>query len=371
MTARALSSISLIAITTCFLMNACASTGAPGKNTQPNSSADTADIPPASESQPSDLPQAEQGYAQPPDGTGPAPVAPSNDSVAEKGQSYSGSQHAAQPAAQSAPRPAARSATAGAAMNAPSGMADESVASNVSRPRGEAKSSAPLQRDAERPGLATQWGETRSSWVTTTTFNRDGNQPWSVLRIQYDDEAGIMARTGRRSYSELLTNIAETSNGYVSVQIVDGSGNALAGLTQGARSFVVGHTGDRYSIRVMNHSSERFEVLAAVDGLDVIDGRVGSYSKRGYLVDAYGTLDIDGFRRSSDAVAAFRFGSVRDSYAARTGNDRNVGVIGVAIFRERDMVDERRWEENHRRDNAEPFPNRYSAPPTPVPMIRN
>ena len=344
MTARALSPISLIAITTCVLMNACASTGAPGKNTPPNSSADTSQVAPAPESQPSDLPQAEQGYAQPPDGTGPVPMAPAKD--AEKGQSYSGSQQSMpQPAPQSAPRPAARSATAGAGMNAPSAMADESVAS-ASRPRGEAKSSAPLRRDV-------------------------GNQPWSVLRIQYDDETGIMARTGRRSYSELLTNIAETSNGYVSVQIVDGSGNALAGLTQGARSFVVGHSGDRYSIRVMNHSSERFEVLATVDGLDVIDGRVGSYSKRGYLIDAYGTLDIDGFRRSSDAVAAFRFGTVRDSYAARTGSDRNVGVIGVAIFRERDMVDERRWEENHRRDNADPFPSRYSTPPTPTPIIRN
>jgi hypothetical protein len=370
MTARALSPISLIAITTCFLMNACASTGAPGKNTPPNSSADTTEVPPAPEAQPSDLPQAEQGYAQPPDGAESAPMAPSRDSAADKSPSYSGSQQS-MPQPASAPRPAARSATAGAAMKAPPAMADESVASNVSRPRGEAKSSAPLRRDAERPGLATQWGETRSSWVTTTTFNRDGNQPWSVLRIQYDDESGIMARTGRRSYSELLTNIAETSNGYVSVQIVDGSGNALAGLTQGARSFVVGHAGDRYSIRVMNHSSERFEVLATVDGLDVIDGRVASYSKRGYLIDAYGTLDIDGFRRSSDAVAAFRFGSVRDSYAARTGSDRNVGVIGVAIFRERDIVDERRWEENHRRDNADPFPNRYSTPPTPVPMIRN
>ena len=98
---------------------------------------------------------------------------------------------------------------------------------------------------------------------------------------------------------------------------------------------------------------------------------MGSYSKRGYLIDGYGTLDIDGFRRSSDAVAAFRFGTVRDSYAARTGSDRNVGVIGVAIFRERDMVDGRRWEENNRRDNADPFPNRYSAPPPPTPMIRN
>jgi hypothetical protein len=345
------------------LMNACVSAGAPGKNAPPNSSADTAEKTAAPEPQPGETAAAEEGFAQPPSGAEAAPVTPS--APADEAPARRDSASASPPPA----RPVPRSAAGSGYPSAPA-AADQSVAS-AGRARGEAKSSAPLRREAERPGLATQWGETRTSWVTTTTFNRDGNQPWSMLRIQYDDEAGIMARTGRRTYSELLTNIAETSNGFVSVQIIDSSGSPLAGLTQGTRSYVVGHNGDRYSIRVMNHSNERYEIVATVDGLDVIDGRPGSYGKRGYLIDAYGTLDIDGFRRSSDAVAAFRFGSVRDSYAARTGSDRNVGVIGIAIFRERNWVDERRYEENNRRDNADPFPNRYSAPPPPIPMIRN
>jgi hypothetical protein len=33
-------------------------------------------------------------------------------------------------------------------------------------------------------------------------------------------------------------------------------------------------------------------------------------------------------------VAAFRFSSVRDSYASRMGDSRDVGVIGVAVFQE-------------------------------------
>ncbi len=364
MTARTQSPISLFALATCFLMNACVSAGAPGKNAQPNSSADTTEKAPAPESQTSDTPLAEHGFAQVPAVAGAAHPAPADEVAADKGPS--------EPSLpESAPRPAKKSAPSASGSNAPAAMSDQSGSSDISRARGEAKASAPLLRDLERPGLATQWGETRSSWVTTTTFNRDSNQPWSVLRIQYDDEAGIMARTGRRSYSELLTNIAETANGFVSVQVIDAGGNPLAGLAQGSRSYVVGRSGDRYRIRIINHSSERFEILATVDGLDVIDGRAGSYSKRGYLIDAYGTLDIDGFRRSSDAVAAFRFGSVRDSYAARTGSDRNVGVIGIAVFRERDTVDQRRWEENRRRDNADPFPSRYSAPPPPAAMIRN
>ena len=62
------------------------------------------------------------------------------------------------------------------------------------------------------------------------------------------------------------------------------------------------------------------------------------------------------------AVAAFRFGRVADSYAAQTGSDHNVGVIGLAIFAERGA----RWTrgELHRRDTADPFPQRdYAAPP--------
>jgi hypothetical protein len=46
-------------------------------------------------------------------------------------------------------------------------------------------------------------------------------------------------------------------------------------------------------------------------------------------------VDIDGWRLSARQAAAFRFSSVADSYAARTGSAREVGVIGVAIFPER------------------------------------
>ena len=35
-----------------------------------------------------------------------------------------------------------------------------------------------------------------------------------------------------------------------------------------------------------------------------------------------------------DDVAQFYFTDLPDSYAARTGRPRNVGVIGVAVFRE-------------------------------------
>lgn len=101
-------------------------------------------------------------------------------------------------------------------------------------------------------------------------------------------------------------------------------------------SYVLGHHGSRYTLRVYNHSSQRIEAVVSVDGRDVVDGRPADYrGKRGYLVPAYGSVDIDGWRISRGEAAAFRFSSVASSYAARTGSAREVGVIGVAVFPER------------------------------------
>ena len=102
------------------------------------------------------------------------------------------------------------------------------------------------------------------------------------------------------------------------------------------RYFVEGSEGDRYALRVRNNTGTRVEVVASVDGLDVVDGKAGEYvHKRGYVIAPWQTYDIEGFRLDLGRVAAFRFSSVGDSYAAKKGDARNVGVIGVAFFAER------------------------------------
>jgi len=104
----------------------------------------------------------------------------------------------------------------------------------------------------------------------------------------------------------------------------------------GGESYVLGQSGSRYVLRVHNRSPRRVEAVVSVDGLDVIDGKAGDFKhKRGYLVDAYSFVDIDGWRISQREAAAFRFAPIGESYAAKTGSARNVGVIGVAVFAER------------------------------------
>jgi len=148
------------------------------------------------------------------------------------------------------------------------------------------------------------------------------------------------------------------SSGPYSFELVDEAGSRLPTYQHRGRSYVLGRIGARYMLRVRNDSGQRIEVVASVDGRDVLDGRPASPAKRGYLVGPHGEVTIDGFRLSPESVAAFRFSSVERSYAARMGDARDVGVIGVAVFREQ----ERRW--------SSP-PGAYDGPPWPRPEPRS
>src|SRR5215831_8374288 len=134
-----------------------------------------------------------------------------------------------------------------------------------------------------------------------------------------------------------------------SVEIVNEYGTPLPTFATRGRMYILGTIGQRYLVKVRNQSPQRIEVVASVDGRDVIDGQIAAFSKRGYVVNPFEDLTIDGFRLSEQAVAAFRFSSVPRSYAAQTGSARDVGVIGVAVF-----------------------PERYRMPywPVPVPQLR-
>jgi len=124
-------------------------------------------------------------------------------------------------------------------------------------------------------------------------------------------------------------------SGPYSVELTDERGRVLPTYGHQGRTYVLGARGERYVVRVRNGSWQRAEVVVSVDGRDVLDGEPSAVGKRGYLVEPYGTVTIDGFRLNQEAVAAFRFSSVSRSYAAQMGDARDVGVIGVAVFPER------------------------------------
>jgi hypothetical protein len=124
------------------------------------------------------------------------------------------------------------------------------------------------------------------------------------------------------------------SRGY-SIELIDETGAVLPAFVNWKGTYVLGALGKRYALRLKNATGQRVEMVASVDGRDVLDGRPSDWGKRGYIVNPYDEVTIDGFRLSNDSVAAFRFSSVGRSYAAKMGDARDVGVIGVAVFPER------------------------------------
>jgi hypothetical protein len=219
-----------------------------------------------------------------------------------------------------------------------------------------------VQQQTNRPGLGTEWGENRESHVHDVSFARaDFDSPFAVTQLFYNDRRGVEAQAS--FHNGPVFHDISVVGGAITVSVRDSWGSPLDALHVGQRTYVVGQEGERYSIVLSNHSRRRVEAVATVDGLDVIDGSRGSYDNRGYVINPGSSLEIDGFRRSQDEVAAFRFAKVRDSYAAQRGDDRNVGVIGVAFFAEQGD-DWNSWE-TWRRETASPFPSdpRFAPPP--------
>jgi len=98
--------------------------------------------------------------------------------------------------------------------------------------------------------------------------------------------------------------------------------------------WVAGRPGARYAVTVHNRIGERVLAVPSVDGVNVLSGETAAWDQRGYVFSPYERYQITGWRKSSSEVAAFEFSSIGDSYASRTGRPANVGVIGVALFRE-------------------------------------
>lgn len=152
-----------------------------------------------------------------------------------------------------------------------------------------------------------------------------------------------MIRTSLLRYLLLLATALATTTAcmpssarsLVDVDIVDrDNGQWLPEYSHRGRIYVPGEPGHRYAVRLTNTTSERVLVVLSVDGVNAIDGRDAHPSQAGYVLSPWQSTEIAGWRKSMQDVAQFYFTDLPDSYAARTGRPDNVGVIGIAVFRE-------------------------------------
>ncbi|WP_367190545.1 hypothetical protein [Burkholderia sp. Ed8] len=230
-------------------------------------------------------------------------------------------------------------------------------------PPSASAAASPAAPDAgERRGLGTAWGESVRSETRQVEFERaDPAKPTDLASVYYND--ALPGHPPASQVRRLPTRVA-LANGDIALSFIDEKGAPLRLARNNGRWHMAGVEGSRYIIVLRNQGRRTFEVVSTVDGLDVLSGRPGSYTNGGYVLYPGRTLTIEGFRKSRDEVAAFRFAAVPDSYVANSkyGDAANVGVIGVALFAQKDD------DEEALRRNANPFPgndNRFAPPPVP------
>jgi hypothetical protein len=132
----------------------------------------------------------------------------------------------------------------------------------------------------------------------------------------------------------------DTADGrLVDVQVlVGGQTVPLYGSPKGDdRMYFEALKGRNYSVVLRNRTGERVGVLLTVDGLNVIDGNLSNRTNHEpmYVLDAYESATIQGWRTSLSDIRKFVFVDEQRSYAERTGQGNgDLGWIRVTSYRE-------------------------------------
>jgi hypothetical protein len=104
------------------------------------------------------------------------------------------------------------------------------------------------------------------------------------------------------------------------------------------RTYVEALPGREYSIRLRNHTDLRTAFALSVDGLNTIDAKTTSARTASkWILDPWQEITIDGWQTSASKARRFFFTTEESSYGAWLGKTTNLGVIAVAVFREKRM----------------------------------
>lgn len=179
------------------------------------------------------------------------------------------------------------------------------------------------QDAAESERLGTQWGDDVDSQVMSVDLRRVSAEPIEQMQVYYADKT----YTGRTLNSRSLVA------GKVDFSVATDNGD-LPLFRDGMNYYLKGQAGQAYRLVYSNNSPNTYEIVASVDGLNVLNGSAASRYDSGYVLRPNDELVIEGFRKSQNAVASFIFSQPENAYAANTkaGSINNTGVIGSVIY---------------------------------------
>lgn len=178
--------------------------------------------------------------------------------------------------------------------------------------------------------------------------------------------SAVAALGGLASLS-VFCNTALALGRLADVTVTDRStGSTLPVHFYNGEYWVAGVPGAKYAIDIWNRSSQRVLAVTSVDGLNVLTGTTASPHQTGYVINGSDRYGITGWRKSDSSVAAFQFTASPNSYAERTGRPLDVGVIGVALFRERQEPVAKKYEYKHDQEQESGSRRNPSVPAAPA-----
>lgn len=165
-----------------------------------------------------------------------------------------------------------------------------------------------------------------------------------------------------REYGGVVASVGRLAR----VEVVDRkTGRSLPVYRYRNDWYVAGEPGRNYSIRLRSEVGRPLVAVASVDGVNVISGQNAGYDQIGYALTPHDGLRIDGWRKSYSQVARFKFTRGGQAYATRTGRPDNLGVIGIALFRD----DLRRYDDDGYGGDPRRAPYAKSYPGAPQPQF--
>lgn len=197
-------------------------------------------------------------------------------------------------------------------------MSEDSMANADSEMQADATQDA-----SESERLGTKWGDDVDSQVTTVDLRRVNEEPIEQMQISYAD----------KNYQGRALNSRSLVAGKIDFSVATDTG-ALPLYRDAGNYYLQGKSGEAYRLVYRNNSANTYEIVASVDGLNVLNGNTASRYDDGYVLSPNDELVIEGFRKSQDAVASFIFSKPDNAYAANTdsGSIQNTGVIGTVIY---------------------------------------
>jgi hypothetical protein len=142
-----------------------------------------------------------------------------------------------------------------------------------------------------------------------------------------------------------------------------GAGEALPIYRHHGRRYIEGQPGNEYAVRIRNCTDQRLLAVLSIDGVNAVTGETASPDQSGYVIEPGGYVTVQGWRKDLNRTAAFYFSDPEDSYAGRTGRPNDLGVIGVALFRER-PIERQAWLSSDRRSASRPAREKAEADAT-------